>query len=109
MIWTSDDLSPREQEIVKHIKQLVEDTSCDMFNHGYDEGYEAADPETAYDRGWNAALESVMDMVEPSGLFPTPASKKDMGVILEAYHDKSVLVLKAYMNYLAEQIESLEK
>ena len=111
-LWfNEDEPNNREMEILGKIRQYLADHQCDTHSHGYDEGFEDAESRFAhdYERGYNDALEAVMEMVEPSGLFPTPDSKKDMGVILEAYHDKAVLVLKAYMNYLATQIESMER
>lgn len=68
MIWTSDELNSREMEILRGIRQYLEDYRCDTHSDGYEEGYRDGEGHSwdvarnkGYDEGWEDACQYILD------------------------------------------------
>lgn len=103
------DSTPRLQTIIRFIEDYVCDACDDTYNAAYDEAWdEARDKgfDEGFEAGRQAAFDSVMEMVDVSGIVFTPENKAQVSNLIE--NGGQMLVLSAYMNYLADQIESMK-
>ena len=101
------------------------DKICSYANHkaGYDEGYDTAmtnfeadarvDDLTAeakrdgWHRGYNVALEDIIEMFPGSGFFQTPTTKEELDKMLDVYKDNGPMSVAITLNFIQHELKGM--
>ena len=112
-----EEANAREEEILRAIRQYLNDSNIDTFNDGYDEGYKEGESHAwdearnkGFDEGWEDACQYILDKIfqEPSGLIFTPPHHKALKNFIEGQGAPACLSFLATNNYYVDQIQKLK-
>ena len=102
----------RMDRIAEQIEDYASDAHMDGYHQGYDEAWDEARGQ-GYDEGrslgYQAALDDILEMVDSVNYVVVPESREECTSMIESFKDNGPLAVMIYMNYLYNQIKSLEE
>ena len=102
----------RMDRITEQIEDYASDAHMDGYLQGYDEAWDEARGQShdeGYAMGYQRALEDILEMVDETKYVMTPESREECTSMIESFKDNGPLSVMLYMNYIYNQIKSLEE
>ena len=102
----------RMDRIAEQIEDYASDAHMDGYHAGYDEAWDEArgqGHDEGYAMGYQRALEDILEMVDETKYVATPETREECTDLLKAFQENGPLSVMLYMNYLYNQIKSLEE
>ena len=102
----------RMDRIAEQIEDYASDAHMDGYHQGYDEAWDEA-----RNQGWDEGfadgaqniIDQILEMVDETRYVMTPESREECTSMIESFKDNGPLSVMLYMNYLYNQIKSLEE
>ena len=102
----------RMDRITEQIEDYASDAHMDGYHQGYDEAWDEArgqGHDEGYAMGYQRALEDILEMIDETKYVMTPETREECTSMIESFKDNGPLAVMIYMNYLYNQIKSLEE
>ena len=102
----------RMDRITEQIEDYASDAHMDGYHQGYDEAWDESrnqGHDEGYAIGYQRALEDILEMVEETKYVMTPESREECTSMLKSFQENGIMSVMLYMNYLYNQIKSLEE
>ena len=102
----------RMDRITEQIEDYASDAHMDGYHQGYDEAWDEA-RNKGYDEGFEDGAQDIIDkileMVDETGYVMVPETREECTSMIESFKNNGPLAVMIYMNYLYNQIKSLEE
>ena len=102
----------RMDRIAEQIEDYASDAHMDGYHQGYDEAWDEArnqGHDEGYAMGYQRALEDILEMVDSVNYVAVPETREECTELLKSFQENGPLSVMLYVNYLYNQIKSLEE